>query len=186
MSNAAGTAASKAAGGNQNNRPAAAPAAAPAKPLAVVEAETKVGQLGPSRLRVAEYVRNLHVADAAEGTKVEDLERPEFWAHVAAKLQPRDRIEVWTDDNAWMAEAVVLAATRTDAVVKVLGAWDLNGHQVITDRAELGTKGYEVRFRGHFEKWGVIRKADTEVVHTGSATEGAAWSWVRERLKAGV
>lgn len=182
MSNAAGAAASKAKPpANESSQ-----AAPTAKPLAVVEAETKVGQLGPSRLRTAEFVRNVHVADAAEGTKVEDLERPEFWAHVASKLQPRDRIEVWTDDNAWMAEGVVLAATRTDALVKVLGAWDLNGHQVLTDRAELATKGYEVKFRGHFEKWGVIRKTDREVVHTGSATEGAAWTWVRERLKAGT
>ena len=146
----------------------------------------KVEQLGPARLQTAEFVRNVHVADAAPGTQPQDLEVPSYWAHVGLKLKARDRIEVWTDDNAWIAECVVLAASKTEAVVKVLGAWDLNGHQVAHDRADSALAAYRVEFRGHFERWGVIRKADNALVHSEEATEGAAYAWLKERLKAGV
>jgi hypothetical protein len=131
-------------------------------------------------------MRNQHVADAAPGTQPQDLENPTYWAHVAAKLKARDRIEVWTDDNAWMAECVVLAANRTEAVVKVLGAWDLNGHQVAHDRNDSDLQAYRVEYRGHFEKWGVIRKVDNALVHSQEATEGGAYAWLKERLKAGI
>ena len=172
-------------------KPAApARADAPAVNQKAVEAPPapprKIEQLGPARLTGAEFMRNIHVADASPGTKPQDLEDPTFWAHVAAKMKPRDRIEVWVDDNSWFAECVVLGCTKTDALVKVLGVWDLNGHQIISDRADTNLKAYRVEFRGHFEKWGVIRKVDNEVVHTGEATEGGAWSWLKERLKAGV
>lgn len=146
----------------------------------------KVEQLGPARLQPSEYVRNTHVADAAPKTQPQDLENPTYWAHVATKLKARDRIEVWTDDNAWMAECVVLAASRTDAIVKVLGAWDLNGHQVATDRNDSELQAYRVEYRGHFEKWGVIRKVDNALVHSQEATEGGAYGWLKERLKAGI
>ena len=170
---------------------AKAPPAPAAEPKAAViqepaEPPRKIEQLGPARLTAAEFMRNVHVADAAPNTRPQDLEDPTFWAHVAAKMKPRDRIEVWVDDNSWFAECVVLGCTKTDAVVKVLGVWDLNGHQIVSDRADSNLKAYRVEFRGHFEKWGVIRKVDNEVVHTGEATEGGAWSWLKERLKAGV
>lgn len=153
---------------------------------AVIPPARKVEQLGPARLSGAEFVRNQHIADAAPGTQPQDLEEPTFWAHVAVKLKARDRVEVWTDDNAWIAECVVLAASRTDAIVKVLGVWELNGHQVALDRKDTALKAYRVDFRGHFEKWGVIRKADNVVVHTQAATEGAAYTWLKERLNAGI
>jgi hypothetical protein len=148
--------------------------------------ERKVEQLGPARLTAAEFLRNVHVADAAPGTQPGDLEVPSYWAHVAQKLKARDRIEVWVDDNAWYAEVVVLGCTKTEAICKVLGAWDLNGHQLMTDRTDTALKSYRVEFRGHFEKWGVIRKVDDQVVHTGESTEGGAFAWLKERLKAGV
>ncbi len=75
---------------------------------------------------------------------------------------------------------------RGPAIVKVLGAWPLDGHQVAEDRKDSALKAYRVEFRGHFERWGVIRKVDNAVVHTQATTEGSAYAWLKERLKAGI
>ena len=167
--------------------PETGPASAPAQkePDKVVPIR-KVEQLGPARLVEAEFCRRAWVATAHLNTEPGDLEVPTYWAHVANHLKPWDRIEVRTDDMSWYAECVVLDACKTEAAVKVLGAWILTPVDIERLRQDSDLIAYKVTHRGPYEMWSVVRKVDNQVVHSGSATEAGAFTWLKERLKAGI
>lgn len=145
-------------------------------------------QLNPSRMQDAEFTREVKTVTAEAGIEPRDLERQDYWAHVGQNLKPWTRIEVKADDGTWFADCIVLAAGRNWANVKVLQAFDLTSADVDRTRASqveeyLGLP-YEVRYRGEHELWGVLRKSDNAIMHTGAQTKGEADTWLRERLKA--
>ena len=50
--------------------------------------------LNPQRRGLAEQMRQDWVVNAEEGTSVQDVLDPSYWAHIAAELQQYDHIEV--------------------------------------------------------------------------------------------
>lgn len=76
--------------------------------------------LDPSRLVSAETVRRNLSVTPETGITLSDVMKPEYWAHVAARLNRADRIEVVAEDFAWTADLIVADRGRTWAKMLVL------------------------------------------------------------------
>ncbi len=77
-------------------------------------------KLTPDRIQGADFIRVVYAITPAIGTEVEHFLKPEYWAHVAAKLRPHTRIEAVSEDNSWFAEMIVMSCGPNWAKVKVL------------------------------------------------------------------
>lgn len=159
--------------------PAPAQAQEAPKPPAVVVAT----QLDAARFKGAEFQRAQWVVTAHAHNQPEDLLRPDYWAHVAARLGPWHHIEARANDGSWYAEYLVLEAGRAWARVHMLHSWRLTTADVALSQAARMSP-YEIVFRGPDGLWSVVRKSDRAIVHQNEQTEGGALDWVNERLKA--
>lgn len=136
--------------------------------------------LSPNGLSVAEYKRRNWFCEAVEGVTLDDVLKSEFWAHVAAKMTPFDRIEVVSFDGTWGADLVVLATGRTAAKVKQLHFYEFEGGY--TDMSSVNTS-HEIKHRGP-RKWSIIRLSDNAVVKEGIPTREEADRALADYLKA--
>jgi hypothetical protein len=144
----------------------AAAAAAPKKRFVVVD---------PQRMQGAEYLRNEWICTAEEGTLVEDVLDPGYWAHIAGKLTVYDRIEVRVDTGEWLLELLVKSLGRNWAQVALLHHHDLAG-KVIT--AEAPSDEFEAVYKGTLRKWCVMRKSDNAVLHEKAESKAGALEWL--------
>lgn len=108
----------------------------------------------------------------AEGTTVENLLNPEFWSHIAAKLQPDDQIWVTPADRNFVAHLLVVDCTNLSARMQVLS------HHEIDPVSAHEDDRYEVKWGGPKHKWRVLRKSDAAVVEHGFASRGAAYKHI--------
>lgn len=145
--------------------------------------ERKIQPLGASRMKSGDFLRTCYMATAFEGTQPEDLTKPEYWAHHGLILKQRDRVEVWADDGAWVADVVVMGSTKNDADVRVLRVDYIDAFKPTGDAPD-ELKAYEVRYRGLHSQWSVVRKGDSAMVHEGSGSRHAAETWLTNHLKA--
>lgn len=146
--------------------------------------ERKIEPLGPNSLHTAEHKRVVYFGIAPKGVKPEDLLRPEYWAHVAAGLKPRDRIEINAEDGTWYCEVMVLDSSRAFARVHpIIGPI----YFTTADVAQTQIAGYLVDHRAA-RKWSVIRLSDRVVMSENHETKAGADEWLAkngEKLKAG-
>lgn len=145
--------------------------------------ERKVQPIEEARIKSGDFVRSFYMATAFENTEPTDLLKPEYWAHFAQKLRLRDRIEVWANDGSWVADVVVLGATKNAADVRLLRVDYIDNVQP-SGEAPSELKSYDVRYRGIHSQWSVIRVADNAVVHEGEGSRTAADTWLTNHLKA--
>ena len=133
-------------------------------------------QLSPAGLGQADYVRVVWAATAAFGVTREQIEDPAYWAHVAAKLKPKAKIEVTAEDDSFYAEYLVTSCDKTWAKVVCLKFVDLTATAVTREQVEGITSNYSVEFRGP-KKWSVLRKSDRSVLQEGlhSREDGNKW-----------
>jgi len=138
-------------------------------------------QLTPSRFKQSDVVRNQWHAEPEYGTPMEALLKPEYWAHVSAKLRRGDRIYALAEDNLYHAGLLVIEAGRLFAkVVKIPGeCFEIESTQILNiDLPE----GYDVKYRGLKKNWCVLR--GTDVLKDGlSKTEAEAWVIDHLKLK---
>lgn len=153
-----------------NNTPTAETQKKPAQPL------------GPTGLEPAEYRRNQWIATAAKGVRAEDLLQPDYWAHVAAKLAPWNKIEVRAEDGLWYAEAIVLDCSRNWARIALLPGYPLFLTSSDISQTQSAPAGYEVVHRGP-KKWSVIRAKDHAVMHEGEQTKTGAADWLKQNAE---
>ena len=125
----------------------------------------------PVSLVLAEHVRQIYRVIADEGLTVEDIKRPDYWVHVAARLRPGDRIEVEAEDGLWFAELYVRAASRMEAIVDVLRVCPLGPDG---KPAEVAESLYRVQFKGPKKLHCIIRNSDDVIVTEGISTKEAA------------
>lgn len=142
------------------------------KPRAVI--------LQPSRMRESEYERTDYCATAELGTRLQDILKPEYWAHCAAQFKPYDHIEVRVDDGSWIAFLLVLQSERNWAKVFLISSHDLTG----VDVKEVAPEEYLIEWKGPQHKWSVIRNADKEMVKTKCADKDEAQTWLKQHLRA--
>jgi hypothetical protein len=142
--------------------------------------ETKrAPQINLGRIRLAEYDRQDWVANAEEGTTIDDIKEPAYWALIASQFKPYDHIEVRAEDGTWIADLVVMGCDRTWARVHVKNVHKLTSGDVSMSQASK----HEVFWRGPQHKWAIKRTADHEVVKNECATREEAEKWLKEYEK---
>lgn len=147
------------------------------------EAQTEqraVRALEIQRFKQAEFERTCYVVTAFENTEPEDLLDPAYWAHVAAKLKPWDRIEARANDGTWLADYVVIGVDRAWAKVSLLNKYALTTPDVAQSQSSL----YEAYWAGPAYKWAVKRLSDSELQAKELPSKAEAEKWITERLKA--
>ena len=134
----------------------------------------KTRTLNPQRMALAEQWRQDWVVNAEEGTTIEEVLDPSYWAHMAAHLQQFDRIEVRMETGQWVAELITKQVGRNWAAVHLVVKHDLEASQDLTPDT---AKKHEVVWRGSQHKHCVVRLADKEILQSGisSKTEAQAW-----------
>lgn len=136
-------------------------------------------KIHPSRFVYdASTMRKLCAITPTAGTPFDALLQPSYWANVAERLRPFDRIEVLAEDGSYFAILLVRAASRLSAKVAVLEKYDLDA--VDDTSAE---SAFFVAWRGPHQKHAVIRAADKLAVQTGFDTKEAAMTWLANNLR---
>ena len=139
-------------------------------------------QIQVTDFRPAEYERTVYVADLQEAVPatLEEVLAPGYFAHVSKLLKKWDRIEVRGREGAWFAELLVLYVGGTDVRCRVLKHEVLEKPRVSTGDVDPHSE-YEIKFRGA-AKWGVIRRADRQLMVSERATRADAEMWLDNHL----
>jgi hypothetical protein len=140
-------------------------------------------QLAADRLKLKEHTTVEHTVTVEVGTVVEDLLRPEFWAHVAAGLRPYSEITVRTDDGAWWARVLVMTVSRAFARVKILQHVPLLTSDV-DQTQDFQMEGHTIKWRGEHLQWAVVRLKDGSVVRENLESKKAARMWLEDYVSA--
>jgi len=138
----------------------------------------------PSDLKQADYNRNRFLAHPPEGTTLEDVLNPAFWAHVSRQFVPGggDIIEVVPADRSFYAELLVVECRKVGLVTNIRLV-KLNYVPLVENKpaGKAAKSEYEVVYRGEARKHTVTRTADKEVVSEGHATKQDALNWIDEQ-----
>jgi hypothetical protein len=141
-----------------------------------------VAQLQAAQFQPAEFARQVYQAVPSHGTTIDDMLKPEYWAHIATKLRPTYRIEVNAEDGSFFAELIVRDAGRTWAKVALLR------HKTFDDGADIlgesPAPDYVINFRVGPTKWRVQRKSDGEVLRSGFISKPEAEAWAKTHTQA--
>jgi len=148
-----------------------------------VEKKTEARKLIIPRFKDAAYERNVWQASIENGVAFDEVVKPEFWAHVAARLKPNDHIEVVAENGEYFGELLVIESGRLWAKVAVLRFVELSAAEVPAALLASAASGYKVEYKGPTLKHVVIRLSDNEIVHEGIARKADAELWVNEHLK---
>jgi hypothetical protein len=143
--------------------------------------EAKKPAVPPTRMQLAEQVRNIWALTVPVDTTIKDLLDPGYWAHLARQLQPGDRIEVEPDNGAYFAELRVLDAGNQYAKVMVLREVKLD---VVEPSASVSVPGHTVEWSGRHTKWRVVRDADRKTLKDGLPTKADGYGWLANYSKA--
>lgn len=143
--------------------------------MSAVLEEKRTVILPEARMALAEQWRQDWVVNAAEGDKLADVLKPDYWAHVASKMQPLDHVEVRAETGEWIAQLLVTTVGRNWAHVKLLQEYRLVSEDA--GRVEAASP-YDIAYKGPQRKHCVIRKADAAVLAEGLGTKVEAMSWL--------
>lgn len=140
-------------------------------------------KLPSSRFKLADYKRNEFRVSPEHGTTLEDIQKPEFWSHVAAHLAPFDTIEVIPEDGSFYAELLVITSGKQFATLKLLRHVELDGNsaKAAKDDTPALHPDYRVEWAGVGEKHRVVR-ADGEVMEKGFQKKTDAEAWLQDFL----
>lgn len=130
--------------------------------------------LQPNKLRRAEEMRVVYSVAPPAGTTVEDVMKPEFWAHVGQRLRPGDFIEVEPEDMAFFALLRVRDAGQIYANVERVLLTESSSEVAPIEAGE-----YRIQWAGPAHKFRVMRAADNAIVQAGFSSKGAAMRFIQ-------
>lgn len=143
-----------------------------------------------NRFKQFEFVHNVWSAHPEHGVTIEDVKKPEYWAHITSHVRAGDRIDVLAEDFSFHAVLVVESKTTKALNVRVLSYInlelpdDLKGAVDATDSvADDGVDEYSIEWVGGNEKHRIIRISDGEVIESGFITKKAAQSHIKAVTK---
>lgn len=128
----------------------------------------------------AEHIRTIHHIKPDAGISLEQVLRPEFLAHVAAKLRPLDEIIVNPKDGAYYALLQVRSASRIEAVCEVILE---KSFAPLARVAQSEEKQFITRYCSPAVQWQVLRASDKLVVSENFPDEASAARWLDGHLK---
>ena len=134
-------------------------------------------KIHPSRFSLADSNRNVWSIVPEVGTPYSALSDASYWSHIADKLRPFDRIEVYAEDGAYWAELLVISAARLSAKVIELRKKDLDGVGMVSE------PGFEVQWKGPHHKHAVVRMKDKTALQSGFASKEDAMAWLASNSK---
>jgi len=129
-------------------------------------------------LNVAGQAYQTYLANVAVGVTDQDCLEPLFWANVARKVKPMDRIEVWAKDGVWFGEFRVVFADNTAVRLQKVQRADIDA-SLTTDLSD--DSDYTAGWIAPPLKYGVRRKSDKEVVASNFETLFDAHQWISRR-----
>lgn len=153
--------------------------AAPVQTAAVIPL-AKPRYAHPNKLRSAEHARNSWSIVPDDGTTIEEVCQPAYFAHVAGRMQPGDLIEVRAEDTSYYARLYVRDTGRAMVKCAVL---EYHSFEAIEFGDNADTQ-FDVAYRGLTRKWCVVRKSDNTVIKDECQTREGATSYLGEYLKA--
>ena len=136
--------------------------------------------LNPQRMGLAEQMRQDWVINAEDGTKIQDVLDPAYWAHVAPQFQIYDHIEVRLETGEWMLELIVLDVGRNYARVYVAQKHEFA--EVELERP-LNSISHKVEWKGPHRKHVVIRIADSAAIQEGFSSKAEAVTWMENHIR---
>ena len=133
--------------------------------------------LNQDAIKPAEFVRNVFAVTLPIGTPFEEVTKPEFWAHTAAKFHPTDRVEIMDAECTYFAEAIVISCARNWAKLSVLRFNELSESKphVSTNVAERDK--FKVDWTQN-TKARVVRIADKQVIKEFVPSKADAEKWL--------
>lgn len=131
--------------------------------------------LDPQRMQTAEYVRRDWVCTAEEGTTVDDVLEPAYWAHIARQLTMYDHIEVRVDTGEFLLELLIKQVGPNWAQVVLLHHHDLAG--TAAPGAAVGEE-FEALFKGPLRKWCAFRKSDNALLVEKIESKALVLEWI--------
>lgn len=131
-------------------------------------------------MQLAEYKYNEWAADPEQGTTLEDMLDPSYWAHSARNLKSRDKIIVWEESGAFYAELLVIDAGANWAKVEQLEYKELHDR---ADSRAVHIDNHEVKWNGPHDKWVVIRDSDRAKLVSKQPTRKAAMTWLEDHVR---
>jgi hypothetical protein len=137
-------------------------------------------QLATDRIQLAQHMRNVWYVTPEHGTPIEALLEPQYWAHISAKLKPRDRIEVDAEDGSYFVELRVEDAGRLFAKVVILRRCDFSA----AAEPQGESAEYKIGWAGPHAKWRIVRTKDKGLVKDGLETRQAAEQYLVSHAKA--
>lgn len=144
----------------------------------MAEGAKTLRKIHPSRFKLATHVRNVWSIVPEDGTAYEEILEPSYWTHIAERLRPNDRIEVFAEDGSYFAELIVRSSTRLSAKVQELRKVQLGEVEGASPMS-----GFDVMWRGPHHKHAVIRLKDKVPLQTGFDTREAAVAWLAVNIR---
>jgi hypothetical protein len=134
--------------------------------------------LNPQRIGLAEYMRQDWVVNAVDGTTIQDVLNPGYWAHCLAEkpMQPYDEVTVREDTGLWVLKLLVLEVGVGWAKTAVLHKYDL-ADEIATPAA---AARHRVEWKGPQHKHAVIRNSDDAMVQEGFSKAADAQIWLKQ------
>ncbi len=144
------------------------------------EAPKRALILNPQRMGLAEQMRQDWVVNAEEGTTIQDVLTPGYWAHMAAQMQVYDRIDVRLETGQWLLELIVLDVGRNYARVYLA-----HRHDFAEVDMDVPTNAitHKVEWKGPQRKHVVIRLSDSAAIQEGFSTKSEAMAWMENHIK---
>jgi hypothetical protein len=142
-----------------------------------------IAELFEHRMLVSEAVQLSYFVSVDQGVTREQVLHPDFWRHVAIKLQPYTRINVTTDDGEYYLELLVISCGRNWAVVKELSHTKLQS-DIDTSKLDESASMLQAKFMGGINKWCIINSNTDDVLKKGLQTKDEAISFIKEHAKA--
>lgn len=136
--------------------------------------------LGEQRVGLAEQLRQDWVVNAEEGTTVQDVLNPGYWAHIAARLQIYDHVEVRLETGEWVLELIVLDVGRNYARLYVKQKYDFAEVDV---SAPSNALTHRVDWKGPQRKHVVVRLSDSAILQEGFSNKSEAIAWMENHIK---
>lgn len=129
------------------------------------------------RLGLVEHAWNTHAANVPEGTTLDDVLKPDYWAHYARDIRPMDVLWVYSEDATWEAQLRVMFVSTTEVKTSLL--WEVT-HEKGAEVFESDT--HEVVWKGPVKKFAVVRKDNKEVIADGFL-KSEAYNYMRKHLR---
>lgn len=141
-----------------------------------------MSKLISDRFRGADYVRQLMRATPEVGTPIEEVLKPEYWAHVAQKAKVGDIIEILPEDGAWFVQALVVACSKIHLKLHVISKTVINEAKA-EKKDDKKDEPFRIEFKGPQRKWAIIRSKDATYVKDGFDDRAAADKWLEDNQK---